>query len=317
MTKRFSLVLSPKTKSSGHRFSRMMAAVLALILGLSLMACSNPSTTAPSSSEADTTDTSAQVSDTETEAVSDTDSDTTVDTEAVSDTETEAETDPVFPDYEVKTMYFLGDSITYGSGLKNAKQRFSSVLAERFGATEKNYGNPGSLVAQAGNNADNNYALVNQIHRLDAADVAIFFGGTNDYFWSTKPITGGEDKSYFEYAMKTVCQHILDTREGKITIFVTPYPHNGTGNYEGGSEWNASSTHDTSDKNYFGLTLEDYVDTIVKVCKEYGIPCLNLHEDFGFNWEQHTIDGCHPNEEGHRLIADAIEAKLNAMLGKS
>ena len=130
--KAFSLVLSPKTKSSGHRFSRMMAAVLALILGLSLMACSNPSATAPSSSEADTTDTSAQVSDTE--------------------------TDPVFP---------------------------------------------------------------------------------------------------------------------------------------------------------------DYVDTIVKVCKEYGIPCLNLHEDFGFNWEQHTIDGCHPNEEGHRLIADAIEAKLNAMLGKS
>ena len=101
-----------------------------------------------------------------------------------------------------------------------------------------------------------------------------------------------------------------DKRSDKITLFVTPYPHNGIGNFWGGSFWKDSGRHDTTEKNYNGHILKEYANVIEKISDENGIPCLNLFKDFGFDWREHTIDGCHPNEEGHILIGKAITEKL-------
>ena len=57
----------------------------------------------------------------------------------------------------------------------------------------------------------------------------------------------------------------------------------------------------------------EQVSAIIKYCKENDIPCLNLFDNFGFCWQEHTSDGCHPNEAGHILIAKAITEKLKEL----
>lgn len=210
------------------------------------------------------------------------------------------------------TIAFLGDSITFGYGLYHKENRYSTLVSQAFGLEELNYGITGTLVAKAGLNQTDGKDFLSRAYLIDDADIAIIFGGTNDYFWSDRPIYGNGEQ-YFEFAIRKLSDRVKEKRNRKITLFVTPYPHNGVGNFFGGSDWKASSHHDTDEKNYNGHTLKDYVDVIASVCEEKAIPCLKLFDDFGFSWREHTSDGCHPNEVGHTLIAKAITEKLKEL----
>jgi lysophospholipase L1-like esterase len=41
---------------------------------------------------------------------------------------------------------------------------------------------------------------------------------------------------------------------------------------------------------------------------------MNLHDVSGFDWKVHTTDGCHPNIEGHRWLAEKIGEAVNKLL---
>lgn len=207
------------------------------------------------------------------------------------------------------TIAFLGDSITLGYGLEHKENRYSTLVSKALDMEELNCGITGTLVAKAGLNRTDGNDFLSRAHLIDDAEIAVIFGGTNDYFWSDRSIRGSDDQ-HFEAAIRRLVERVMAKRNGKTTLFVTPYPHNGVGNFCGGSDWKDSNRHDTSEKNYNGHTLRDYVDVIARVCEKNNIPCLNLFDDFGFIWQEHTIDGCHPNEAGHALIAKAITNKL-------
>ena len=211
------------------------------------------------------------------------------------------------------TIAFLGDSITFGRGLDNADDRYSTIVSRALGMTEQNYGISGTLVAKAGTNKSDGNDFLSRAHLIDNADVAVVFGGTNDYFWSDKSIFG-DDNSYFEPALKELVERVKKKRKGKITLFVTPYPHNGRGNFLGGEHWRQANCHDTSEKNFNGHSLSDYVNAIETVCDENNVPCLNLYKNFDFAWQEHTSDGCHPNEKGHLLLAKVITEKLQELI---
>ena len=210
------------------------------------------------------------------------------------------------------TIAFLGDSITFGYGLDNKEDRYSTLVSKGLGMDELNYGITGTLVAKAGLNETDEKDFLSRATLIDDADIAVIFGGTNDYFWSDHPIYGFGDQ-YFESAIRKLVERIKEKRTGRITLFVTPYPHSGVGNFYGGSHWKESNRHDTSEKNYNGHTLKEYVDVIDQICKANDLPCLNLFDDFGFCWQKHTSDGCHPNGDGHLLIARAITEKLKTL----
>lgn len=212
------------------------------------------------------------------------------------------------------TIAFLGDSITCGYGLSDICQRYTALLSRELGLTEENHGITGTLIARAGLNRTDEKDFVSRLPLIDRADIAVIFGGTNDYFWSDLPMDGGESDAYFAHAMKTVCRYVRRVRAGKLTLVVTPYPHNGIGNFLGGEMWRNSSRHDTDTVNYNGHTLSEYASVMEATCREYGIPCLNLHRGFAFDHRRHTLDGCHPNEEGHRLLAEAIGARLKTLM---
>ena len=207
---------------------------------------------------------------------------------------------------------FLGDSITLGYGLANREERYTTKVSKLLGAEEENFGIAGTLMARAGVNRSDGEDFLSRAHLVTDADVAVVFGGTNDYFWSDAPIAGtGEDR--FAGAVERLVAQITERRGDRLTLFVTPYPHNGIGNFEGGAHFQDASRHDTDARNYSGHTLGEYAAVIEDTCARYNVPCLSLFEDFGFRWQDHTLDGCHPNPEGHTLIARAVVKKLQSL----
>ncbi len=214
---------------------------------------------------------------------------------------------------------FLGDSITFGYALEDKACRYSTLVCDTFGAEEVNHGITGTLVAKAGLSRDDGTAYVDRIDLVLDADVTVIFGGTNDYFWSDRPImppAGECAPEYFFCALHKICKRIKEVRGDKPTLFVTPYPHHGIGNFVGGEHFKDKSEHDTTEVNFNGQVIADYVDTLNKVCGEYGIPVLDLHRTEGFDWRTMTSDGCHPNHVGHKWLADKVTEAIRKLIGR-
>lgn len=203
---------------------------------------------------------------------------------------------------------FLGDSITLGYALDNRKRdRFPAVFCRMTGHVEFNLGITGTLVARAGLSRFDGTAYVDRYPQTEEADAVVVFGGTNDYFWSDTPISGGEGDAYFGNAVHTLCRGLLGMFPKEKILFLTPYPHHGIGNFAGGTHWRESGEHDTDNVNFVGHTLSDYADVLCGVCGEYGIRVLDLRKSVPpFDWRALTVDGCHPNPAGHRWLVERI-----------
>ena len=213
-------------------------------------------------------------------------------------------------------IVFLGDSITLGYSLTDYNDRFATRICKKFGALEVNHGITGTLVAKAGMNRADGNSYIDRLSLLQEGDYIVIFGGTNDYFWSDRPIhppEGEYGNDYFSCAVNEILQYCCSIGAQARTLIVTPYPHNGIGNYQGGATYNTSCRHDTCDANFNGHTLSDYVAVLNTACQQAGIACIDLHEVQGFDWTVHTTEGCHPNPDGHQWLADQIGEALLAV----
>lgn len=210
---------------------------------------------------------------------------------------------------------FLGDSITYGYDLEDKDARFATLICKQMGAEEANFGITGTLMARAGMNRNDGKSFLDRLDLVLDGDITVIFGGTNDYFWGDTPIG---DKSYredgFYRAVDEICKKISNSRCVNKTLIITPYPHNGIGNFFGGKDYKDASRHNTDELNFNGHRLIDYVKVIEEIATAHGIPVLNLHDVSGFDWKVHTTDGCHPNIEGHRWLAEKIGEAVNKLL---
>ncbi|MBO7175935.1 MAG: SGNH/GDSL hydrolase family protein, partial [Clostridia bacterium] len=139
--------------------------------------------------------------------------------------------------HDQKSIAFLGDSITLGYGLSDPSLRYSTLICKEYGIREENYGITGTLIANAGVSRGKGISFVERVSLVEQADLAVVFGGTNDYFWSDCPIRapkGAEDSTeYFETAVDRLLRFCAEHRPKGKTLIVTPYPHHGVGNYSG------------------------------------------------------------------------------------
>ena len=215
----------------------------------------------------------------------------------------------------VQTVVFLGDSITLGYGLENQTERFSSVFCRMTNTIEINYGATGTLMARAGISTADGSSFIDRYPMMEDGDLVIVFGGTNDYFWTDAPISGDvcEDDRYFENAVHHLCSGLKEKYAGKPIVFILPYKMRGIGNYFGGENSLAHNGHNTDQKNYVGHTLIEYVNMQKSICLSYGIYALDLYTELGADMAycdsdelRYTLDGCHPNIEGHRYIANLL-----------
>ena len=194
------------------------------------------------------------------------------------------------------TYTALGDSITRG---ENPKTNYSPMFGDRYtdfvskttGMIVNNHGIGGTRITYT----DNQKGMVTRVHQLGYADIYSVFGGTND-FAANVPLgeRGSGNLSHFRPAFEQICQTLRDT--GKKCFVITPIKR-------------AS----TMTPNTAGLTLKDYVDAEIEIAKDYGIPVLNLFDNFTQTaWKSDVLkakympDGLHPNPAGMKFIGEAV-----------
>ena len=210
-----------------------------------------------------------------------------------------------------KKAIFMGDSITAGM---NTDKIYHEYLKDDVGFSECiNYGQNGSTIAK------NFRGMVERYNTMSDGDIVFVFGGTNDFgsntamgnFYSvsedgTKTLS--TDITTFKGALNVIIEGLQKKYNGKQIIFLTPIHRN----------YIANQFNDLQ-KNSVGYYLDDYVMSIKEACSIHSVEYIDLFTCSGLNprvSENATLyfhkgsDELHPNANGHKKIANIIQARL-------
>ena len=212
---------------------------------------------------------------------------------------------------------FLGDSITQGIGASSADTIYHALLAKEANITARNYGISGTRYAyqkgtpkrpKLGFEDSNDFCA-----RYDAmdndADVVVIFGGVNDYSHGDASLGRFGDTSFesFYGACDYLYRNLLKKYLGKQIVVMTPLHMIGE-----------TKVPEIKMPGGYGI-LRDYVHAIKEVAEYYSIPVLDLYAVSGIQpdidevREKFMPDGIHPNDAGHRIIANKLKTFLEAL----
>lgn len=207
---------------------------------------------------------------------------------------------------------FLGDSITEGSGASAPERAYWRVLGELTGMETVGYGVGGTRIARQIRKSENarwDMDFNTRANEMDPqADIVCVFGGTNDYGHGFAPIGRPEDVDAYSFygALNRLYTKLLKAYPEAFIFVITP-THRLNENCLRGDGYKPEM-----------LPLKGYVDIIREVAEKYSLPVLDLYANYGVNpcvpemQARFMPDGLHPNDAGHRRIAQMIESFLQA-----
>jgi len=215
-----------------------------------------------------------------------------------------------------KKIVFLGDSITAGHGVEKPENRYVDRIASITGAICKNFGIGGTRIAKQtipSVSAHHDLDFISRVPDLDAdSDVVVVFGGTNDWGHGDAKFGTFEDRdAYTFYGALHTLYTMLTEKFPKSQIAVFTPLHRSTPN-----ELEPVTDADYANKPQ---VLKDYVNAIREVAEYYSIPVLDLYKTSGIQpaipviKESYMPDGLHPNDEGHKLLANRIVKFLETL----
>lgn len=206
-----------------------------------------------------------------------------------------------------KKIAFLGDSITEGACASSPEKNFVSLIESKYGARVSNLGIGGTRIARQtspSKNKEFDKDFCSRINDIDPdTNFIVIFGGTNDYGHGDAPIGSPSDRDVYTFygALHYLFSNTLNRFPDAVTIVVTPLHRlNETNKLGEGKKATPSGT------------LQDYVRIIREVAEYYSIPVIDLYANSGYqpnvpaNYKKYCVDGVHPNDNGHNLIADRI-----------
>lgn len=218
-------------------------------------------------------------------------------------------------DLKGKRINFLGDSITYGHGTSSPEKRFSNLLKDRLElAAANNYGINGTRFAvQHAPSADPNWDLdfCSRAKQMDPhADVIVVFGGTNDFGHGDAPLGCMSDRTpdTFYGACHTLMNTLITQYPDAVSVILTPL-----------HRCNEDNPRGDGGKPQDVAVLSRYVDILHETARWYALPVLDLFAVSGLQprvpaiQNRYMPDGLHPNDAGHKLLADRIESFLRAL----
>lgn len=184
-----------------------------------------------------------------------------------------------------KKIAALGDSIVQGRFCKNGNtvnesmlKPWSLLISELIDCENANFGVGGGLVY----NSDIKSLYAN-CGDVTGFDVVIVCGGTNDYGNNT---SAANFQTAFAYVLDTLMAH-----NTKVIVATPTIRTNRT----------AANTQ--------GLTLADYVGFEKSIASSKNLQVIDLFTLTNTaEFKAHLSDGLHPDEIGHRMIADLILA---------
>lgn len=206
------------------------------------------------------------------------------------------------------SINFLGDSITEGCGTSCAENTFVEILARKCDlSAARNYGIGGTRIARQKTPSPNPVTdrdFCQRANEMDSmADVVIVFGGTNDFGHGDAPLGTFQDRTVDSFfgACHVLFRSLRKRYPQAKIIVLTPL-------------------HRINETNPFGEgnkttpcpPLSDYVQAIRQTAQFYDLPLLDLFEQGILNpndpevLSRYVPDGLHPNDDGHRVLANAI-----------
>lgn len=209
-----------------------------------------------------------------------------------------------------KKINFLGDSITEGHGTSGNGFRFVDLVKEMAGlAASRNYGIGGTRIArqQHPGNEWFDQDFMSRVDRMDPdADVIVVFGGTNDFGHGDAPFGTFEDRTpdTFSGALHVLYNKLIERYPEAEIVVLTPL-HRGNEDNPLGDNWNKTEGVE------YG-PLKKYVDRIRETAEYYSLPVLDLWSMGKLQARTDVIrqkympDGLHPNDAGHRILAERI-----------
>jgi len=209
-----------------------------------------------------------------------------------------------------KKINFLGDSITQGVGVSCAQARFPDLIAEKYGAVCRNYGISGTCFAHKyGENPFGPEFAVRYLDMDADADIIVIFGGTNDYGHGQAPKGNPDDTTAdtFYGACNVLFSGVTQKYPEATIVIMTPMHRCNETAPSGGS------------KPEDAMPLKDYVNIIRERAEFYSLPVLDLFASSGIQpelpimREKYMPDGLHPNDAGHKILADKLGKFLENM----
>ncbi len=211
-----------------------------------------------------------------------------------------------------KKIVFLGDSITAGICTSGPEYTFAGIIGKKYECTTVNYGYGGTKIAMDPDEAEEkslNFS-VRLMDMDDDADIVVVMGGTNDFKYNILPIGKFGDNTFYTFygACNILMRRLLNKYPGKPILIMTPL-------------------HTLTELDPYAVrvkklpigTLKDFVNVIREMAEYYSLPVLDLYAESGLQpaveiiRKKYMEDGTHPNDEGHKLLAEKIAAKLLSM----
>ena len=202
------------------------------------------------------------------------------------------------------TVSFLGDSITEGHGTTSPDKVFHQIIKEKYHlAHVYNYGISGSRIARqlipTKEKAQHDLTFELRSDIMDRnADAIVVFGGTNDFGHGDAPFGNldSDDKYTFCGAVNSLINKLERDFPNSRLIFMTPLHR----------------LSETVPSMPDFKILEDYVNAILAICKKRNIAVIDLFKISPLDPADKQVipDGLHPNDNGHRIMAQVIGEEL-------
>lgn len=192
-----------------------------------------------------------------------------------------------------KKVYLFGDSITYWDQRPYWNDEsyhivgYPTYIRDELGATTINKAVGGATISTV---KPNNINKQVKSITFNDADACIITGGTNDVANGTVLGTLGNredtifDNTTYYGSLREMIHYIYTNNPNTKIYLLAPLP-------------------------MLESTTSHFADAMREVGKMYGIPVLSMDWDVQINRQNMDImmfDGVHPNNEGHKLMADAI-----------
>lgn len=212
-----------------------------------------------------------------------------------------------------KKIAFLGDSITEGCGVSDPANLYWSILARHTGAECFGYGISGTRIAIQHIPSEyprHDLYFASRIEEMiPDADVAVVFGGTNDFGHGDAPFGSFDDRTEETFcgAMHCLLQKLITRYPRAQIVVMTPLHRLGE-----------DKLYDDNGHRHIA-SLEEYVDAIIDICGYYAVPVLDLYRVSGLQpevpvlQEMYMPDGLHPNDAGHERIARKLQGFLDTL----
>ena len=191
-------------------------------------------------------------------------------------------------------IYCLGDSLTFGFGVKPSS-RWANLVAAETGIEMINRGISGDtavgMLSRLG-------GIISEIKEAHGEPQLVFvMGGYNDYFYSGSFDTARSSIGAIIHQLLSSGIDVLAGIPAQISSADIPENWSSLIDYRAGS-----------------AETDEYCSWLENYCRAFAVPFIDfrpcLQDSSGKLNEDLLLDGLHPNTRGHRLMADRFIQSL-------